>query len=138
MQKESNQLHFILIDENEIDLFLHEKLIRSQGISTRITSFLDVLQALDHILPFQDTPDLYPDTVILLDIRMSGTDGFEFLNYFERMPDRILAKTRIFIVSSSLDYSDIMRSHAHHLVDKFLAKPLDPDELKRVIKENMI
>jgi CheY-like chemotaxis protein len=135
MQKENRQLHFILIDDSDIDLFFHDKLIRLQGISTNISSFSNAPHALDYLALYKDKASLYPETIILLDIQMPEMDGFDFLDHFEKMPEHILKKSRIFMVSSSLDHGDLSRSHAHHLIDHILTKPLNAEELKNALEK---
>ncbi|HEX5553071.1 MAG TPA: response regulator [Chitinophagaceae bacterium] len=130
MQKDQNKpFHFILIDDNEIDLFFHEKLIKIQKISDEVTSFTNVIQALEYLSTFKKTGRIYPQTIILLDIQMPELDGFDFLDHFEELSDDIQKKSKIFIVSSSLDHGDLSRSHANHLVEAILKKPLNTGEL---------
>lgn len=135
MLEKNRQLHFILVDDNEIDLFLHERLIRLQGISTDVVSFLNVSQALSHLEAFQDDLYNYPETVILLDLQMPEMDGFDFLDQFGKMPEEMLIKTKILIISSSLDFGDLSRSHAHHMIEKSLKKPLNAEDLKMALDE---
>lgn len=138
MVKETKELDFVLVDDNEIDLFLHERVIRLQGISSRVYPFSNVSKALDYLESFRDNVDGYPETVILLDLMMPEMDGFEFLDHFENFPEVLQEKTRIFIVSSSLDFGDMSRSNAHHLIEKTLKKPLNADDLRAALKENAL
>jgi CheY-like chemotaxis protein len=134
MQKErDNRFHFILVDDNEIDLFFHDKLIKLQGLGTDVSSFSNVIPALEYLNSFKTKEQIYPETVILLDIQMPELDGFDFLDHFEQLPEAIQQKTTIFIVSSSLDHGDLSRSQANHLIDHILKKPLDAGELKAAL-----
>lgn len=135
MEKEANEFDFLLIDDNEIDLFLHERVIRLQGISSRIFPFPTAMRALDYLDGFRDKLDSYPSTVILLDLMMPEMDGFEFLGHLESLPPEMLGRTRIFIVSSSLDYGDMSRCEAHQLIENVLKKPLNGEELKTALEE---
>jgi CheY-like chemotaxis protein len=134
MPQDSPKLFFILVDDNDIDLFFHEKLLRIKKIADHITPFLRAADALDYLERFQDHPEEYRETVILLDIQMPQIDGFGFLEEFEKMPEEVLSKTRIFLVSSSLDHGDLSRGHAHHLVSGILKKPLNADELIKALE----
>lgn len=136
MQPETNQPLFLLIDDNEIDLFFHEKLLAIKQISTRVKSFISASDALDFLEYYQDKPQEYCDTVILLDIQMPEIDGFGFLDRFELFSEEILAKTRIFLVSSSLDHGDLSRGYAHHLVSGILKKPLNAEELIKSLRDS--
>lgn len=117
--------YIILVDDNEIDLFLHEKLIRLSGISDNIDRFTTAREALDFINKKGPLPD-----VILLDIQMPELDGFDFLNEYDRIAHIDRENTTVFMVSSSLDFGDISKAKANPLVKSFIKKPLNVKELK--------
>lgn len=127
-------LRFVLIDDNEIDLFFHEKLIRYQGISGNVIPFTNVPQSLEFLARDLQLPkNEIPPTVILLDIQLPEMDGFDFLKAFESYPLKIKSKCFILMVSSSLDFGDISRTNANSMVTRLLRKPLDATELKQIV-----
>ncbi|CAL1520540.1 response regulator [Chitinophaga sp. MM2321] len=126
-------LRVILIDDNEIDLLLHEKLITFQQISRTVLSFVNANKALEFLSSNITLPKI-PPTIILLDIQMPEMDGFEFLHAFDSYPAKIKSQCHIIMVSSSLDYSDITRTNANPLVIKLLRKPLLLRELRETIE----
>ena len=125
-------LRIILIDDNEVDLMLHEKLISIQQISRTVLSFNNANKALEFLSSNISLPRI-PPTVILLDIQMPEMDGFEFLEAFHSYPARIKSQCHVIMVSSSLDYGDISRTHANPIVVKLLKKPLMASELTSTI-----
>ncbi|UYQ93342.1 response regulator [Chitinophaga horti] len=126
-------LRVILIDDNDIDLLLHEKLISLQQISRTVLSFTNANKALEFLSSNITLPHI-PPTVILLDIQMPEMDGFEFLRSFDTYPQKIKSQCSIIMVSSSLDFGDISRTNANPLVVRLLKKPLQARELKDVIE----
>lgn len=134
MQKTDNAYHFILVEDNEIDLFFHEKLLSLQGLAASIHGFSSAAKALQYISSFTHQVDQYPYSIILLDIQMPEMNGFDFLNCFEDLPEKLIAKNQVIMVSSSLDHADLRRSEAHPLVAGILKKPLDATELKQAIR----
>ncbi len=118
----------ILVDDNEIDLFLHEKLLILSGISDHILKFTMARDALDYLDEHKFSPD-----IILLDIQMPEMDGFDFLEQYERIDGIDREKIRIFMVSSSLDFGDISKAKANPMVQEFIKKPLNIKELKDLI-----
>jgi CheY-like chemotaxis protein len=125
-------LRVILIDDNEVDLMLHEKLISLQQISRTVLAFNSANKALEFLSSNIALPRI-PPTVILLDIQMPEMDGFDFLEAFQSYPTRIRSQCHVIMVSSSLDYGDISRTNANPLVVKLLKKPLMARELTNTI-----
>ena len=125
-------LRIILVDDNEIDLFFHDKLLKYQGISNNIIPFNGVQPALEFLSSNLSFPE-FPITLILLDIQMPEMDGFDFLRLFESFPENMKDKCHIVMVSSSLDFGDISRAAANPRVMKLLKKPLNAQELKEII-----
>lgn len=124
-----SNLNIILVDDNEMDLFFHERLLKHQGLGHHIFSFNNAQQALDHLTALLSTNSI-PPIAILLDILMPEMDGFEFLKHFEAFPEKIRSQVNIVMVSSTLNLGDISRTEAHPLVHTLLKKPLNVKELK--------
>lgn len=122
-----NQPHILLVDDNEIDLFLHEKLIRLSGISQEIDRFTTAREALTAL-----RKGCRPD-IILLDIQMPEMDGFGFLNEYENIKGLNKDAIRIYMVSSSLDFGDISKAKASPLVIDFIRKPLNIKDLRNLL-----
>jgi CheY-like chemotaxis protein len=127
-------LRVILIDDNEVDLLLHEKLITLQHISRTVLAFNNANKALEFLSSNIALPRI-PPTVLLLDIQMPEMDGFEFLDAFDSYPHKIKSQCHVIMVSSSLDYGDLNRTYASPMVVKLLRKPLIATELKNAIIE---
>lgn len=123
-----SMFHILLVDDNEIDLFLHEKLIRLSGIGERVDAFTTAREALAYLEKNEKQPD-----IILLDIQMPEMDGFDFLKAYEAIEGLNHDLTRIYMVSSSLDFSDISKAKANPLVSEFIKKPLNVRELKEIL-----
>jgi CheY-like chemotaxis protein len=75
---------------------------------------------------------LHP-TLVLLDLMMPGSDGWQLLDHVRLDPD--LASTRFVVVSGRIDNETVERAHASEV--EFLLKPFDFDQLFRVIEEQL-
>jgi len=67
--------------------------------------------------------------IILLDLNMPVMDGWEFLELFQTRYPQFAAKTKIFILSSSINPADREKAKEEKLIEGFLSKPLDDLEL---------
>lgn len=127
-------MHFILVDDNKIDLFYHERLIQNHGLASDISTYENPLEALESILSFKERPAAYGETVILLDIEMPQINGFEFVRRLAKAPMELQKKTHIFMVSGSLNVEE-SPLQADYLVVARLTKPLDAGELKEALAQ---
>ena len=76
----------LLIDDNEIDNFINERMISTSGFSTTIIIKNSCDEAIGFLRQLEGVPGDLPE-VIFLDLNMPGKDGFAFLNDFESLPD---------------------------------------------------
>ena len=127
--KLSNDSFFMLIDDNEIDLFLNKRFLSLSGISDRCISFTSAIYALDYLHQYIHQPEFLPE-IILLDIQMPEMDGFEFLHVLQRDPNLVNLSSRIILLSSTTDPKDIQRAENNGRVSGILSKPLNTEELK--------
>lgn len=124
-------MKIMLVDDNEIDLFLHSKMVQATVPDAEIIKFSNPAEA----LKFLDTNALAPK-LILLDIQMPDIDGFAFLSAYDVIQSRTLSDSIIYMVSSSLDFGDINRAKANPLVFDFIKKPLMIPVLKAAMQRD--
>lgn len=127
----ARQLKIMLIDDNGIDLFLHEKLISLQPYVKSVIKFTGTKDAIN-FLKNQES-EKWPE-VILLDIQMPVDDGFEFMIQYDSLPIENRKKCSVIMVSSSINLDDIMRAKANNQVLSLLIKPLNISELEKILK----
>ena len=68
--------------------------------------------------------------VVLLDILMPGLDGFGVLERMESLPASALQGMTVFMLSATLERSDLERAEGHPIVEALLPKPLDVHQLR--------
>jgi CheY-like chemotaxis protein len=117
----------MLIDDNEIDNFINQKMIEGCGFSTNVyvhTSGKSALEFYQNLLRAENIPaDLFPK-VIFLDINMPMMDGFQFLEEFRKLATSPHGPVKIIMLTTSINPIDIEKANAGKLVSKFLNKPL--------------
>jgi CheY-like chemotaxis protein len=133
MLNPTNKCAAVLVDDNEVDLFLHEKLVSMAGIFSPISSFVKPAAALDYLatLVYNDPKADYP-IIVFLDIKMPEMDGFSFITRFETLPSAIRNRCHIVVLTSSLYLSDAIRAEANPTVAAFMYKPLTVRSLKEL------
>ncbi len=120
----------LLIDDNEIDNFINERMITSSLFSREVTVKNSADAALDYLRSLQD-PGEFPE-IIFLDLNMPEKDGFDFLIEFEQLPVALKEKGKIVVLSSSISPEDINRASSNIYVYKYVNKPLNEKYLDAI------
>lgn len=99
--------------------------------------FISAKSALEEIRQHITQQGVIPD-IIFLDIRMPEMDGFQFLDELKNLPKDPLKYLNVFMLTSSLDQKDIVRSREYPMVKGFLSKPLDMLTVKDILSRTEI
>ena len=118
--------NYLLVDDDQIFLFLHEHMIRiadpSATIMTIQSSFKAVAYLEDLIQAGQKLPDC-----ILVDLNMPEMNGFEFLEYCNQYIAGPMQHVHIYMVTSSLYESDREKALSFSFIKGFREKPLSKE-----------
>jgi len=125
----------MLIDDNEIDNLINEKMLEGTNFAERIYVYTSGKSALEYLQNLQRDKileeKLIPD-VIFLDINMPLMDGFQFLDEFDKLEKVIAKKSKIVMLTTSINPSDRELSDNNKYVLSFINKPLTQDYLEEV------
>ncbi|GGH22384.1 response regulator [Dyadobacter endophyticus] len=124
-------MEFIIVDDSVFDQFTQEKLLLKSGLTKTVRTFSSAQQAIDHL---RDQGADMPETVILLDLQMPGLNGFEFTEHYGLLPDVVRKRIRLFMISSTVDTSDIEEAEANPYIIQLLPKPLEIPLLRELLK----
>jgi CheY-like chemotaxis protein len=88
-------------------------------------------EALDNFLQDIEAGNELPE-VILLDINMPVMDGWEFLDEYVKVKHKIKNKVKIYMVSSSVNLSDIDRAKTYGDIVDYVIKPIKSSDLQKI------
>lgn len=121
-----------LIDDDELANFLAEKTLKLSRFATQVFIFTTIESALYFLNQVKESDALsFPD-YIFLDINMPGLDGWHFLDSFAELPAEQKEKCSLYMLSSSIDKADRLRTEQHADASGFISKPLTAEELENM------
>ena len=122
-----------IIDDDQVYVFGLKKLIEFSNFCKNVMVFANGEEGLKYLTPLVANAEMLPD-VILLDINMPVMDGWEFLEEFIKIKHKLAKNITIYMVSSSIQQSDIDRAKACTEVSDYIVKPIKLDDLKRIMQ----
>lgn len=128
---DKKDLQILIIDDDEINNFIAARLIDKIPVKTKINTRLNGLEGLDYIKSNLETPENLPD-IIFLDINMPVMNGWEFLDEFESLKNKIDKSVCVNMLSSSVYNDDITKAKSYTTVNKFISKPLTVEKIKEL------
>lgn len=132
----------LLVDDDEDDLYFHQRAIRAAGLKCQI----DICTSGDIALDYLTNQGEYavhgaeykqPD-LIFLDINMPRVDGWEFIERYEiwlKSNSRIPTKSVIVMLSTSARRNDIAKAETKEIVRRYVSKPLDTNVIKNIVQD---
>lgn len=121
-----------IIDDDPIHQRIAQIMISRYNLFDEYFSYTEAQVALDFLQENTENSELIPG-VILLDLNMPVIDGWDFLEAFETLKEKLKSVIKIYIVSSSVDEKDLIRSKQYASVKGFISKPLSPDIIRTII-----
>ena len=124
-------VHILLVDDNEGDILLTKEALAEARIINKISVAYDGIEAIRFLrkeAPFEggETPDL-----ILLDINLPMMDGTEVLSVIKN--DAGLRRIPVIMLTTSSSEKDILTSYNNH-ANCYITKPVDLEQFMCVVR----
>jgi CheY-like chemotaxis protein len=133
MLNDPNPHTICLIDDDLIYQFTAKRIIELVNPQQQVLIFSNGKEAIDFFSQPDLTYEQLPD-VIFLDINMPVMNGWEFLEAFSATKNSLLKQIKIYMVSSSIDENDKIRSKTFDEVKDFIVKPIDRKRMMDILQ----
>ncbi len=127
-------LKITLIEDDEVIVFLTKKIIKESGNSELLNVLNNGKKALEYFEENIENLESIPD-IIFLDISMPVIDGWEFLEEFKAIKNKILKPISIYITTSSISQIDVEKAKLNTLVNDFIIKPISLENFNEIMAE---
>ena len=125
--------NFIIIDDDKLNNKLCTVILNKAYPGATIADFSDPVQGFEYVrTTFAQSP-VGHHAILLLDIMMPVMNAWAFLEEFDKLDELTKSRIRIYILSSSVDKSDMDRARANRYVEYYLVKPLTRESIKLMV-----
>jgi CheY-like chemotaxis protein len=124
----------LLVDDDANDVLLLERAFRKAGLSNVLRVARHGDEAIAYLSgegPYGDRDHFPLPFMLLLDLKMPGTDGFDVLQWVRTEPD--LKRLLVVVLTSSNLQSDVDRAYELG-ANSYLVKPVEFDQMVNMIQ----
>jgi CheY-like chemotaxis protein len=120
-----------ILDDDEMDQYITEKMLVKNAFTDAVQVYSNGLILLDYLALNSATPELIPD-LLILDIQMPIINGFEFLKQLALLPNVVVSKLKVVLLSNNLRCSLIDDLIKNKVILAFYNKPLTTNNLEEI------
>ena len=128
-----NLKHLLLVDDDPTTNFFNEHLIQKMNVFNKIhvaENGQEALDKLDELYTKGESTDL-----ILLDINMPIMNGFEFLDQYEKLHNKVRSSVVVCMLTTSLAKEDLEKAKEYDVLVDYIDKPLNEAKMLKLIRK---
>ncbi len=127
-----HQQQIIVIDDDRFFNQIASLLIKKVDPDAKVRTFEDPAAALRFL--GSHNADINDNCLVFVDIYMPDMSGWKVVNKMAELPEEILKRLRIYMLSASCSQEDAEQANNHPLVSGYYAKPLTTETIRGIIK----
>ena len=125
----------LLVDDDETTNYLNHRLLSRMEIASDIRVVTDGEEAIKYLKrAFAASTDNPRPELIFVDIKMSGMDGFEFLEEYQRLAGDEKEGTVMLMLTSSASFYDLEKLKQFPDVRRHYSKPLTESDVREILQ----
>jgi len=132
----SNKVTIIIVDDNEIDLMIGSRMISRVDPNIVVKLFLSGIALKKELKEQGDEILSSGTTIFLIDIYMPCCSGFDLVKDIGQILAEKDASVVYYLLSASIDTSDLTRINSNAKINEFIGKPLGIENLNKIIKDS--
>lgn len=117
----------VLIDDNTMDLFINETILKAAGIANKVKSQSKPADFIKQLIATERLSDVLE--LIFLNLEMTGLENYDFLGEFALLSDFIRNKCKIVVITAHPSVKLLSNTS----IVRYLQKPLDVFQLKEFL-----
>jgi len=129
-------IRFMIIDNDPVSNLLCTLAIRDVQDAAEIQTFNFPVDGFKYLA--KEYADTTNPTVLLLDINMPMWSGWDFLDNFEKLDDKIKEQFKVYLLSSSIDVNDKDRARENKNVMDYIEKPLSEKTVLSMLDQKWV
>lgn len=126
----------IFIDDSPLDQFILKRILNRYKLTYEVKCTDNGAEVIAFLEENKDNRDMLPD-IILLDLYMPYFDGWKFLENVNKIHESLARELKIYVLSSSINPSDIKQATRYPFVSSFIFKPITKEMLEKLVDEQV-
>ena len=123
---------FVIVDDDTINNALCQIAIKTSVKGAAVKAFTVPEEGFDYLVKNTNDTD-EAQTIVFLDLNMPRVSGWEFLEYFEKLDEKIRNRYKIYILTTSFDLRDKERALVNKNVVDYIVKPLTTEIVGKIL-----